>query len=104
MNKITSSAHGGHGTSSSSGLSSGQLDNKWMRLEVTPVVEGIFDVGPWQGGKVESSAKVLTLRGHVQTLLGSNRVCFGIFPLEVGHFYWARQRNAGIKDCWEKEN
>lgn len=51
MNKITSSAHGGHGTSSSSGLSSGQLDNKGMRLEVTPVVEGIFDVGPWQGGR-----------------------------------------------------
>lgn len=51
VNKITSSAHGGHGTSSSSGLSSGQLDNKWMRLDVTPVVEGIFDVGPWQEGR-----------------------------------------------------
>lgn len=51
MDKSTSPAHGGHGTGSSSGLSLEQIDNKGMKLEVTPMVEGIFDAGPWQGGR-----------------------------------------------------
>lgn len=48
----TRSAHGGHCASSSSRLSSEQMDNKvGVRLEVPSMGEVTFDAGLWQVGR-----------------------------------------------------